>query len=198
MIGSERDNDLIKAVAKGNREAFRQLYGSYSDKVYNTALSYSKSVEDAEEITQDVFMKIFKKADGFKTKSSVSTWIYRITVNSAINHVKRKKRFSFIQFGKEIEAPEFEHPAVKLENQENAKALFQVIDSLPFNQRTAFILSYVEELPRQQVAEVMELSLKAVESLLQRAKQSLRKMLEEHFPDRRKSNKPMSNNRNNE
>ncbi len=197
MIGSERDTDLIKAVARGNREAFAQLYGSYSDKVYNTALSYAKSVEDAEEITQDVFLKVFKNADRFKAMSSVSTWIYRITVNTAINHLKRKKRFSFIQFGREAETPEFEHPAVKLENRENAKALLQVIGSLPYNQRTAFILSYIEELPRQQVADVMELSLKAVESLLQRAKQSLRKKLEEHFPNRRKSNKSMSNYKNN-
>ena len=73
-----------------------------------------------------------------------------------------------------------------LENKENAKALFQVIDTLPDQQKTAFILSYMEDLPRKEVAAIMDTSLKSVESLLQRAKNNLRKKLKKLYPNRRK------------
>lgn len=163
------------------------MYERFSEKVYNTAISYSQNEKDAEEITQDVFTKVFRYAAKFEGKSAVSTWIYRIAVNTSLNHIKKKKRFSFLQFGEtNTDRPDFEHPGILLEKRESAKTLFKVIDTLPNNQKTAFILSFVEELPRQEVADVMEVSLKAVESLLQRAKKNLRVRLEKLYPNRRK------------
>ncbi len=177
---------IMLSVANGDRKAFHQLYELYSDKVYNTALSYVQNEQDAEEITQDVFTNVFRKAASFKGEATVSTWIYRITINTSLNHIKRKKRLSFLSFGiSQPEKPDFEHPGIILEHKEHAKALFKVIDTLPESQKTAFILSFVEELPRQEVADVMEVSLKAVESLLQRAKKNLRNKLENLYPDRR-------------
>ena len=120
----------------------------------------------------------------------MSTWIYRITVNTSLNYLRRQKRFGFLSGGEpRTDTPDFEHPGVLLEKKENARALFKVIDTLPNQQKTAFILSFVEELPRQEVAEIMKVSLKAVESLLQRAKGNLRTKLEKVYPERRKNNK---------
>lgn len=178
---------IIQAVANGDIIAFATLYKQYSAKVYNTALSYVKDVEDAEEITQDVFVKIYKSVSTFGGNSSLTTWIYRITVNTSLNHLKKKKRFTlFKSTFTSSTTIDFEHPGVLLENKENAKVLFKAIDGLPDNQKTAFILSYIEELPRQEVADVMEISLKAVESLLQRAKKNMRTELEKVYPHRRK------------
>ncbi len=181
---------ILQSIANGHRTAFRQLYALYSEKVYNTALSYAKNVEDAEEITQDIFAKIHQNAAKFQGKSSVSTWVYRITVNTSLNHLRRKKRFSFLKFREpSIDIPNFEHPGVLLEHKENAQTLFRVMDKLPNSQKTAFILSYIEELPRKEVANIMEVSLKAVESLLQRAKQKMRLELGKIHPNRRKRKK---------
>ena len=179
---------LLEAIADGDQKAFQQLYELFAEKVYNTALSYAQNEQDAEEITQDVFTSIFRNAAKFKADSTVRTWIYRITVNTSLNHIKRKKRFSFLKFGAlQPDQPDFEHPGVLLENRENAKALFKAIDTLPKNQKTAFILSFVEVLPRQEVADIMGISLKAVESLLQRAKKNLRDKLGNLYPHRRKN-----------
>ncbi len=179
---------LLISIANGDRNGFRKLYDLFSEKVYNTALSYVQNEADAEEITQDVFTSIFRNATKFKGDSAVKTWIYRITVNTSLNHIKKKKRFSFLKFGEsEIDKPDFEHPGVLLENKENAKTLFKVIDTLPDSQKTAFILSFVEELPRQEIADIMDISLKAVESLIQRAKKNLREKLENLYPHRRKT-----------
>ncbi|MEM8965955.1 MAG: RNA polymerase sigma factor [Bacteroidota bacterium] len=180
---------IIRAIAHGDRQAFKELYQLFSDQVYNTALSYTQDVQEAEEITQDVFTQIFRNAVKFKGESAVGTWIYRITINTSLNYLRRRKRFGFMRINDHnIDKPDFEHPGVLLERKEDAKALFKVIDTLPNHQKTAFILSFIEDLPRQEVADIMQVSLKAVESLLQRAKKNLRNKLEKIYPERRKNN----------
>jgi RNA polymerase sigma-70 factor (ECF subfamily) len=156
-------------------------------KVYNTALRYSQDTSDAEEITQDVFTSIYNNASKFKSESKVSTWIYRITVNTALNYQKKNKRATFYSLSEsEYEKPDFENPGTILEDEEKNQLLLLAVGKLPESQKTAFILSLIEELPRQEVADIMEITLKAVESLLQRAKANLRKELEKYYPNRRK------------
>ena len=182
--------EIIQSIAHGDEKALTELYHLYAEKIYNTALSYTKSVEDAEEITQDVFVKIHKNATSFHGTSSLNTWVYRIVVNTSLNYLKKKKRFTLFKNPISKNHPtDFEHPGVILENKENAIALYQAMECLPANQKTAFILSFIEELPRQEVADIMEISLKAVESLLQRAKSNMRSELEKIYPHRRKSKK---------
>lgn len=186
---------LIQKIAHGSEAALREIYGVFANIVFNTALSYLHDRAEAEEITQDVFLEVYQSAKTFEGKSSVRTWIYRITVNKCLDKLryqKRKKRFALVKSlfkpdTTEIQhdAEDFEHPGVTLERQEYAKILFKALEYLPSQQRTAYILSFIEELPRKEVAEVMQLSVKAVESLLQRAKINLRSTLEKYYPDRR-------------
>lgn len=183
----QTEDEIIKAIAKGSEQAFTTFYELYAKKVFNTALSYTKNTEEAQDITQDVFVKIYRKATTFKGKSSVNTWVYRIVINTSLNYLDKKSRKA--DSGTEIKNDDvinFNHPGVILENKENAATLYRVIDCLIENQKTAFILSYIEELPRQEVADIMETSVKAVESLLQRAKANMRKELENLYPNRRK------------
>ncbi len=180
--------EIKRAIEEGDEQAFAMLYERYSERVYNTALSFTKNEEEAEEITQETFVKVYKKVLTFRMESSLNTWIYRIAVNTSLNYLKKRKRFLFFKNSlSPTQTIDFEHPGVLLENKENAAALYKVLDRLPTNQKTAFILSYIEELPRQEVADIMETSLKAVESLLQRAKRNMRSELEKLYPNRRKS-----------
>lgn len=159
------------------------LYDIYKIKVYNLALNYLQNVEDAEEITQDVFYTIFNKANTFKGKSKVSSWVYRITVNKSLNQLeKRKRNPSSNNDIKEFHAVNFSHPGIRLEDKEKAKYLFAAIEKLEQNQKTAFILSYLEDLPREEVANIMGKTLKSVEGLLQRGKSNLKKELVKMYP----------------
>lgn len=181
------DEALLEGIQAGDQHCFKLLYDKYCSIVYNTALVYTKITVDAEEITQDVFTKVYTKAATFQGKSALSTWIYRITVNVSLNYVKKKKRYSFLSFlDRDQDLPDFVHPGVLLEHAEDSKVLLHAIDRLVDSQRTAFVLSYIEDLPRQDVADVMELSLKAVESLLQRGKSNLRDILGEFYENQRK------------
>jgi RNA polymerase sigma factor (sigma-70 family) len=163
--------------------------------VFNTAISFVQNREWAEDIAQEVFVEVYESIGKFNELSTLSTWIYRITVNKSLDSIraqKSKKRFAFITslFSPETGAlrydtSNFEHPGILAEKKENARFLFKAIDELPDNQKTAFILSQIEELPQKEIAVIMNMSVKAVESQIQRAKMNLRKKLENLYPGRR-------------
>lgn len=188
------DEHLIHLIANGDRNAFVEVYNLYSTQVYNTAIGYLQNKEEAEEAVQDIFLEIHRSASRFRADSKISTWIYRITVNKCLDRLRKRKavkRMTVIRsvFRKEdqpVGPVGFNHPGVQLEKKEDAKMLFAAIEELPERQKTAFILSFVEDLSRQEAADIMQISLKSLESLLQRAKQNLRNRLKEKFPERRK------------
>ncbi len=142
---------------------------------------------NAEDITQEVFVTVYRSILSFNERSSMSTWIYRITVNKCLDHIRsqnRQKRqglFGRLLYTDTEDAlknkPAFDHPGIQLERKENARYLFEAIATLPENQKTVFVLAHVEELPQKDIAAIMDISVKAVESLLQRAKGNLRKKL---------------------
>ncbi len=160
-----------------------ELYHQHAKTVYNLALQYVQNKEDAEEITQDVFVKVHENRHRFKQQSDIKTWIYRITINTCLDFIKarkRQKRFGIFQslfngFGNEPlrELSEFNHPGVILEHKEATAKLFRLINQLPDNQKTALILAKIEDKTHKEIAAIMELSEKAVESLIVRAKKSL-------------------------
>jgi RNA polymerase sigma factor (sigma-70 family) len=167
---------------------FYQLYTEHSKMVYNLCLNYLQNTEDAEEATQDVFIKVHKKIAGFRADASLKTWIYRITITHCLDLIKaknRQKRFGFMQslFGKsgeeEIPQKNFNHPGVELENKEAIQELLELIQELPDNQKTALILKSIDGLPGKEIAQIMQLTEKAVESLLSRAKQNLKQKIEQ-------------------
>ncbi len=169
---------------------FNELYKEYSKLSYNIALQYLQNKEDAEEVVQDVFLSVYHNLHTFKQQSSYSTWIYKITINKSLDLIKskqRKKRFAFIQsiFYSESgelshEGIEMNHPGVLLEHKEELKIIFNAINSLKENQKTAIILHKIEKIPQSQIAEIMGISQKAVESLVQRAKSKLLYLLKEN------------------
>lgn len=169
-----------------DKTTFNQIYKDYNGMVYNLSLSYLQNIEEAEEVMQDVFLKVYEKYDSFKGKSSLKTWIYRITINKNLDFIKAKKRakrFGFLAVingdSKNQESPlvNFNHPGVELEDKEALSVLFQKINSLPERQKTALILKYIEGFSQKEIANTMELKEKAVESLLSRAKRSLKNKL---------------------
>ena len=170
-----------------NRPTFREIYEEHVDMVFNLCLHYLQNTEDAEEVTQDVFVKIYHHQDNFRQEASLKTWAYRITINHCLDFLKAKKRLKRFGFlvallGNESltnskEFAEFDHPGVQLEQKEAVENIFHHINQLPDTQKTALILKSVEGLPQKEIAAIMHLSPKAVESLLSRARATLKKKL---------------------
>ena len=182
--------ELIVELQRGDGQAFKKLVDEWQDMVYNTAVSIVQNEDDADDITQDVFIQVYQSVSSFKGESKFSTWLYRIVISKALDHVKkkkRKKRFAFVQslFGtaseEEIHPEEFNHPGVLMENRERAAELFKAMQQLPDNQRIAFTLHKLEAQKHQDIAAIMPPPLTPVESLIARAKGNLRKILNAYY-----------------
>lgn len=179
------ETELLHLLRIKNQAACKHLVDTYGRLVFNTALSLLQHRDDAEDIAQDVFAYAFQTVEKFRGEAKISTWLYRITVSKSLDFLKAKKRakrFGWIQSlfepeGAVIDKPHFQHPGVLLENQERAQILFWAIEKLPETQKTAFVLHKMEDLPYAEIAEVMQVTIASVESLLFRARQNLRQHL---------------------
>ena len=183
---------LIEQLKQGDEAAFKTIVTTWQDMVYNTALGILQNAEDAEDVAQDVFLQVHESIHSFKGESKFSTWLYRITITKSMDHIrrkKRKKRFAIVQslFGQDnqpvIDPPDFHHPGVAMDNKEKAAVLFKAVKKLPENQQIAFTLHKIEGLSYQEVSDVMKTSVSSVESLLHRAKNNLKKLLEEYYKE---------------
>ncbi|MES2274398.1 MAG: RNA polymerase sigma factor [Bacteroidota bacterium] len=184
------EQELIAGLLKGDENAFKTVVDTYKNMVYNTVLGFLQNTDDAEDVSQDVFIKIYENIGSFKHQAKLSTWIYRISITQAmdfIRHRNRKKRGGFILslFGSKQELlydpPDFVHPGVLAEHKEQSAILFKAINQLPENQKTAFILQKVQDKGQREIAEIMQISEGAVESLLSRAKANLKKLLFNYY-----------------
>ncbi|MBI1343493.1 MAG: sigma-70 family RNA polymerase sigma factor [Terrimonas sp.] len=185
---------LIEQLKRGDEAAFKLIVEQWKDMVYNTSLGIVQNETEAEDITQDVFIRVFESISSFKGESKFSTWLYRIAVTKSLELLrskKRKKRFAFLQplLGNEtadsLQPADFQHPGVALDNKERSVQLFKAIDKLPDNQKAAFILHKLEGISYKEVSEILGTTVPAVESLMNRAKNNLRKHLEEFYRSNR-------------
>ncbi len=184
------EQELLFRLQSGDESAFKTLVETHQKRVFNTVLAIVQDFEEAEDVSQEVFMEVYQSVKKFRGDSKISTWLYRIATTKALEEIRKKKaakRFSFFTslFGdsNEVlhESADFVHPGVVLEQQENAKVLFKAINQLPENQKVAYTLSNIEGLSYQEITEVMEVSLSSVESLLFRAKTNLKKSLGDYY-----------------
>lgn len=170
-------------------QAFKQFVHEYQDKVFHVVVNMVQHAEDAEEITQDVFVDVFRKPDAFRGEAQVSTWLYRIAVNKSIDHLRKKERqgrWLGIWPAKDSGSgtPDFVHPGIITENREKAAYLYRAMKKLPHNQQAAWVLSEMEQLAYKDISEVMNVSVSSVESLIFRARQNLKKILSGMFPEK--------------
>lgn len=180
---------FILLLQQGDEQAFRQLVERWQHMVYNTVLGIVQDEAEAEDIAQEVFIQVYQSVKQFRAESKLSTWIYRISVTKALDaerKKKTKKRMSYMRSWlgteeKEQEPAVFYHPGVQLDNREKAAILFKALRSLPDTQRVAFVLIKTEGLSYEEVAAVMQTSIKAVEALMHRAKENLRRQLQNYI-----------------
>lgn len=179
---------LTARIKNGDQSVFTDIVEQCQDLVYNAALSIVQNEADAEDITQEVFIEVYERLQDFRQEAQLSTWIYKITVNKALDFEKRRKRQKhggllrrIFSVSEEDEPVSFYHPGAQLDNKEKAAVLFKALKKLPQNQQVAFTLHKIEGLSYKEVSDIMDTSLYAVESLIARAKTGLKKILEDYY-----------------
>lgn len=189
MATSSTDEELVKKSQQNDERAFGELVGRYESKVYSLAMKMLRNPEDAEDVLQDTFLRAYRGIKSFQGNSTFSTWIYRITANSALMRLRKKQLPTVsIDDADERETPIniadwAPGPVEQLLTQETQKAMSEAIEALPPEFRQVFILRDVEELSNAEVADILDLSVAAVKSRLHRARLKVRNRLAQYFSE---------------
>lgn len=177
---SSEEAVLIERVKQGDEKAFEQIFYRYQEKVYNVAYRMTGNRETAEDMTQEVFLRLFQKIRKFKGKSSFSTWLYRLTVNLCLDHLRKRDAHPAESLD-DIEEEALVYgktPEDDLILKERREAVQRIINSLPDRLRAIIILREMEGLSYKELAEAMNCSMGRVKSLLYEARMELKRRIE--------------------
>jgi RNA polymerase sigma-70 factor (ECF subfamily) len=193
-MSTKTDDVLVQELLGGSKEAFLEIVERYQDKIYRLAYKITGNPTDAEDVLQEVFLKIYSKIHTFEGRSQLSSWIYRVAVNAAYQKIARDKKSRHISLdevlptgGHEegatspLAADWTERPDEVLLTDEARREMMQAISDLPPEYHVVFALKDLEGLSNQEIADYLQLSLPAVKSRLHRARLFLRKRLAEYF-----------------
>ncbi len=176
----EREERIIDRILEGDSELFSLIVEEYEQRVYTICVGVLHNQLDAEDATQEVFINIFTSLKKFKRGASLYTWIYRIALNTSLQHLKKRDSSSKVTDNidntKIINSLKVlnELPDRIVINKQTEMFITEALQSLPENQRKVFILKKYDNLSQKVITEIMDMSEGAVEQLYQRSKQGLR------------------------
>lgn len=185
------DHKLIREIGKNNDVAFGILIKKYEKLVYNTAYKLLQNSADAEDVSQEVFLKVYTSIDQLKDEKNLCAWLFKISYNSSISFLRKKnpakpQQKTDSEFN-DLAEPliskfiDQQTPAHTLEQKEAAEELFKAIEKLPDMQKQVFLKHKFENFSHKEICESFNLTSGAVESLIYRAKLNLQKSLIEFF-----------------
>lgn len=185
MVADLKDEDLelVERFQRGDITAFELLVKKYQNKIYDIVYHYTRSVEDAYDLTQEVFEKVFKSLKRFKKRASFYTWIYRIAVNSCIDYGRKRARFQTVSIEEQSRLYEFlssgpgHSPAEAVEMYELEQQIARAIDQLSPKQKAVFILKRYEGLSLEEIAQVSGRSVGTIKAHLSHATAKLMELL---------------------
>jgi RNA polymerase sigma-70 factor, ECF subfamily len=185
--------ELINRLKNGDQDAYRMVIEEYQTSVLNSCFKFVKNRETAEDLTQEVFLEVFKSIGSFRMESKFSTWLYRISITKSLDHLKSmktKKRFGFLKSIFSGDGPEDhflfsdqDNPHQILEDLDRKRVLSWALESLPENQKVAFTLNKYDDKSYKEIAEILNTTVSSVESLIFRAKSNLKKKLYKYYKE---------------
>lgn len=179
------ESELISRCQQGDQEALKEIFNLYHRKVYRIAYGVVRQREDALDIVQEVFIKLYHSIKNFKGRSNFYTYLYRMTLNQAIDYSRKTKKSHLFSSHWEKEPEpvdeETQRPDFQAAQKQFEERVQKAIGKLPEDQRAALILREIEELSYQEIAEVMECSLGTVMSRIHYGRKRLRELLKEEW-----------------
>jgi RNA polymerase sigma factor, sigma-70 family len=152
------DLELVESFQKGNEASFNELVRRYQEKVYWIAHRFVNDHDQADDIVQEVFLKVYRALNDFRGDSGVYTWLYRITVNVSLNTIRKQRIKDFLRIDEFFDYPseESERPDKQYEQREQKQLIEEAIQRLPEKQKAVFILRYYEELPYEDISKILK------------------------------------------
>ncbi len=167
------EEKIIQECKKGKKEAFDVLIKKYADKVYNIVLPMIQNKEDAKDVSQDVFIKVYKNISAFQGSSSIGTWIYSIAVNTSKDHLRKKVSIKELPLN-ESEISESSDPQDALESKEAHLMVTEALSLLQENEKEILVLKDIMGFTYEEISGILEINIGTVKSRLSRARCVLR------------------------
>jgi RNA polymerase sigma-70 factor (ECF subfamily) len=181
-VDDDTDQALLERFRNGDRDAFTALVVRYQRPLYNAAFWVLRSAEDANDVTQIVFLKIAEQLDEYDPRYKFFSWIYRIAVNESLNLLRRNRREEALDDEVELPGSERNNPETQFGDAEVAKRIQGAMMRLPTNDRIVLSLRHFSECSYQEIGQILDLDEKTVKSRLFEARQRLRSMLTDLRP----------------
>jgi RNA polymerase sigma-70 factor (ECF subfamily) len=182
-INEHIDVKLLQRFRNGDMEAFRKIYETFCDPLYRFAYSYLKESFETEEIIQDVFLKVWEKRAEVDVQKSFKSYLYRITVNKVFNELKHRiVRQKYEQQAMRNDQYTDETPESSIQFHELNEKLEKLLDELPAQQRTIFVMSRWKGLSNAEIAEQLNLSIRTVENQIYRATRFIKLHINDNYP----------------
>lgn len=182
MGAKSKEQDLVKRCIQGNAQAQRQLYQLLADKMFAVCLRYADSRQDAEDILQEAFIKVFKNIKRFKFHGSFEGWVRRIMVNTSIEHHRKSLKWKYAEDAQEVAIKDESINALeKLKVQD----LLNLIAKLPPGYKTVFNLYVIEGYSHQEIADMLQISVSTSKSQLFKARAALQELLKQYKIERK-------------
>jgi RNA polymerase sigma-70 factor, ECF subfamily len=185
------DEDLVTAVLEGDRDRFGELIDRYQGRLVNYLFRLLRNADDAHDLAQEVFVKVYQVLDRFDPHYKFSTWLFRVAQNAAIDQIRRRrlKVVSLRQEDDEGEGRDWDLPSPErgpygeLRNQERGAAIQEAIETLPWEYRELILLRHFGELPYEEIARLKQMPLGTVKNKLFRGRQMLKEKLQDFLSD---------------
>lgn len=191
-MGQVEEQEIINQVLDGNIYSFETIVNNYKERVINICFSYTNDQNDAEDISQEVFIEVYKSLNQYKRQAALATWIFRIASNKSIDHIRKRKRLkrgsaltSYLDdsINEDWMIHRQHNPADELIQEQRKQLLYAGLSKLPTRQKEAFVLTQIEGFDHKSAAEILKTSVKSIESLVIRGRKKLRAVLEKQIKD---------------
>jgi len=181
-VETETDQALLSRYMRGDRDAFATLVARYQKPLYKAAFWVLRNAEDANDVTQAVFLRVAERCDEYDPKYKFFSWIYRITVNEALNLLRRNAREEELDDAIEIPAAESANPEWQFAEGQQSRRVRAALLSMSTNDRMVLTLRHFSELSYEEIAQILGLDEKTVKSRLYEARLRLRDLLQDLRP----------------
>lgn len=177
-----KEEEIIRELKKGNNEIFQLIVEEYKNRVFSCAYKFTRNYTEAQDLSQEIFLKIYSNIQNFNFKSKLSTWVYRVATNHCIDWKRKNKKIITVKFDEEIDPSKDNNsftPEKKMIKKEKKKSISDCLQKMPKIYKECIIMYHFNDMSYKEISKLLKVPEKTIETRLYRGRRLLKKHLKE-------------------